>query len=103
MNFKLEREHLLGMDCAALEALGREHVEQTRKLLEAEAAKLDPVRSWRDQITEAKKRHPEALRLREAYESEVARARAFVAEHGMMSIREGAKLEIMDTTLFRPP
>jgi len=100
MNFKLEREHLLGMDCAALEALGREHVEQTRKLLETEAAKLDPVRSWRDQITEAKKRHPEALRLREAYESEVARARAFVAEQGMMSIPEGEKLEIIDTPLF---
>lgn len=100
MNFKLEREHLLGMDCAALEAMGREHVESTRKLLEAEAAKLDPVRSWRDQIAEAKKRHPEPLRLREAYEAEVSRARQFVAEQGMIPIPEGEKLEVIDTPLF---
>ncbi|HET9327315.1 MAG TPA: DUF885 domain-containing protein [Candidatus Eisenbacteria bacterium] len=100
MNFKLEREHLLGMDCTALEAMGREHVESTRKLLEAEAAKLDPVRSWRDQIAEAKKRHPEPLRLREAYEAEVSRARQFVAEQGMIPIPEGEKLEVIDTPLF---
>jgi len=100
MNFKLEREHLLGMDCAALEALGKEHVEHTRKLLETEAAKLDPVKSWRDQIGEAKKRHPEALRLREAYEAEVSRARQFVTEQGMVSIPAGEKLEIIDTPLF---
>ncbi len=100
MNFKLEREHLLGMDCAAIEAVGREHVEHTRKMLEAEAAQIDPVKSWRDQITEAKKRHPEPLRLREAYEAEVARARQFVVEQSMMAIPEGEKLEVADTPLF---
>src|SRR5262249_33287507 len=35
MNFKLEREHLLSMDCDGLEALGRDHVERTRAALEA--------------------------------------------------------------------
>ncbi|TMQ69793.1 MAG: DUF885 domain-containing protein [Candidatus Eisenbacteria bacterium] len=100
MNFKLEREHLLAMDCAALDALGREHVEHARKLLEAEAAKIDPVRSWRDLITEAKKRHPEPLRLREAYVAEVARARQFVADQGIAPLPAEESLEVIDTPIF---
>ena len=100
MNFKLEREHLLGMDCVALEALGREHVERTRQALEAEAAKLDPARSWRELVAEAKKRHPESLRLREAYEAEVTRSRQFVAEKGVVPMVEGEKIEVIDTPVF---
>jgi uncharacterized protein (DUF885 family) len=100
MNFKLEREHMLSMDCAALDALGREHVERTRKQLESEAAGVDPARSWRDLVTEAKKRHPEALRLREAYQAEVARARQFVLDRGMITMPAGEALEVIDTPLF---
>src|SRR5262249_28165604 len=64
MNYKLEREHLLSMDCAALEAFGREHVERTRAQLEREAKKLDPAKSWRELVQGAKRRHPEASKLR---------------------------------------
>src|SRR5262245_12190442 len=100
MNFKLEREHLLGMDCTALEALGKDHVERTRKALEAEAAKVDPSRSWRDLVAEAKKRHPEPLRLREAYQAEVDRSRQFVAEKGVVPLPAGETIEVIDTPLF---
>ena len=101
MNFKLEREHLLSMDCNALEALGRDHVERARVALEAEARKIDPSRTWRDLVSEAKKRHPEPLRLREAYQAEVARARAFVVERGLAPLPEGETLQVIDTPVFQ--
>ena len=101
MNFKLEREHLLSMDCAALEALGRDHVQRTRTALEAAAREIDPNRSWRELVSEAKKRHPEALRLREAYQAEVDRARQFVIDRKLVAMPGGSeKLEVLDTPVF---
>ncbi|MBI5708781.1 MAG: DUF885 domain-containing protein [Candidatus Eisenbacteria bacterium] len=99
MNFKLEREHLLGLDCATLEAFGREHLERTRALLEQEARRLDPQRSWQEQIAEARQRHPEALRVRDAYVAEVERARRFVEEQHLAPLPD-ARLEILDTPVF---
>jgi Bacterial protein of unknown function (DUF885) len=99
MNFKLEREHLLGMNCDALEDFGREHVERTRRLLEDEAKRLDPARTWREQIAEAKRRHPEPLRVREAYVAEVERAKRFVQEKRLAAIPDRA-LDIVDTPVF---
>lgn len=75
MNYKLEREHLLGMDCAALTALGEEQVAKTRVLLEDEARRIDPTRTWQELIGDAKTRHPEPLRIKEAYQAETDRAR----------------------------
>ncbi|HEY3214978.1 MAG TPA: DUF885 domain-containing protein [Candidatus Eisenbacteria bacterium] len=100
MNFKLEREHLLGLDCKALEAIGQEHVARTRHVLEEEARKIDPTRSWRELIAEAKKRHPEPLRLRDAYASEVERARRFTIEKRLAPIPAGEKLMLIDTPVF---
>ncbi len=100
MNYKLEREHLLGMDCAALAALGEEQVAKTRSLLEAEAKRIDPARTWQELIGDAKTRHPEGLKLKEAYQAETDRARRFVLEQHVAPIFEGAKLEVIDTPVF---
>ncbi|HYM81706.1 MAG TPA: DUF885 domain-containing protein [Candidatus Limnocylindria bacterium] len=100
MNFKLAREHLLGMDCKALEALGQEHVARTRTLLEQEAARIDPSKSWRQLIEEARTRHPEPLRLREAYQAETDRALRFTAEKRLAPIPTWATLELIDTPVF---
>jgi uncharacterized protein (DUF885 family) len=99
MNWKLEREHLLAMDCAALEQFGWDEIARVGALLEDEARKIDPRRSWREQVAAAKRRHPEALRLRDAYEAEVERARRFVEDRRLAPIPDG-KLEIIDTPVF---
>ncbi len=89
MNFKLEREHLLTMNC----------VERTRGELEQEAKKIDPGKTWRDLIEDARGRHPEPAKLREAYLAECARARKFIEDKRLAPIPAG-KLEIVDTPLF---
>lgn len=100
MNYKLEREHLLGMDCAALTALGEEQVARTRELLEAEAKRIDPSRTWQDLIGDAKTRHPETLKLKEAYQSETDRALRFVVDQRVAPVPTGTKLEVIDTPVF---
>src|SRR4030095_14822253 len=60
MYFTLERGHRLELDCQALEEIGRDHVEGTRRLLEEEAKKIDGSRTWRDLVAEGQKRHPAA-------------------------------------------
>jgi uncharacterized protein (DUF885 family) len=100
MNFKLEREHLLKLDCTSLEALGKEHVEHTRTMLEAEARKIDPAASWRELIADAKKRHPEPLHLLEAYVAEVERCRRFTIEKQLAPLPVGEKLNLIDTPVF---
>jgi len=100
MNYKLEREHLLPFNCASLAALGEEQVAKTRTLLEDEARRIDPSRTWQALITEAKSRHPEPLKLKEAYLSETERARRFVVEKRLAPIATGEKLAVIDTPVF---
>jgi uncharacterized protein (DUF885 family) len=100
MNYKLEREHLLGMDCAALTALGEEQVARTRARLEEEAKRIDPARTWQELIGDARTRHPEPLKLKEAYQAETDRARRFVIEKRVAPVAAGERLEVIDTPVF---
>jgi uncharacterized protein (DUF885 family) len=74
-------------------------MERARKALEAEARAIDPTRTWRDIVDEAKARHPETNRLLDAYRSEVERAHRFVDEHQIAPIPGGA-LEVVETPVF---
>ena len=75
MNYKLEREHLLPWTCAQVEQIGRDQVALTHMLLEQEAQRLDPARTWREHYEEGRQRHPEAHWLSEAYLGEMERAK----------------------------
>ena len=99
MNAKLQKEHLLDTNVDALDALGVEHVARTREMLEHEARRLDPTRGWREQIAEARQRHPDRASLRDAYVQETARALAFVRERRIAPVVSTA-LEIIDTPVF---
>ncbi|HKQ56611.1 MAG TPA: DUF885 domain-containing protein [Candidatus Eisenbacteria bacterium] len=100
MNYKLEREHLLGMDCAALMALGEEQIAKTRARLENEARRIDANKGWKDLIADARQRHPEPLKLKEVYQAETDRARRFVIERRIAPIAANEKLEVIDTPVF---
>jgi uncharacterized protein (DUF885 family) len=100
MNYKLEREHMVPFTCAELEKVGREHVAHTHVLLEDEARRIDPRRSWRELIENGRRRVPEAHWLREAYVAEMERARRFVVERRIAPLPPGERLEILDTPVF---
>jgi len=99
-NDRLRNEHLLDMNAAETEALGREHMAKAREQLEAEAKRIDPSRSWREQIAEAKKHRVEAGKLREAYLAETERARRFVERARIAPIPEG-RLDVIHTPAYK--
>ncbi|MEO5618534.1 MAG: DUF885 domain-containing protein [Candidatus Eisenbacteria bacterium] len=98
-DWRLEHEHLVGLRAADLDAFGKEAVERAREELELEARSLDPQRPWQELIREAQTRHPEPMRVREAYQAEVARALNFVAARKLVPIPDSA-LEVVDTPVF---
>jgi uncharacterized protein (DUF885 family) len=100
MNYKLEREHMVPFTCAELENVGREHVAHTQALLENEARRHDPRRTWRELIDNGRRRVPEPHWLREAYVAEMDRARRFVVERRIAPLPPGERLEILDTPVF---
>ena len=100
MNYKLERESLVPYTCAELERVGHEHVARAQRLLEEEARRHDPRRTWRALIDDGRRRVPEPHWLRDAYVAEMDRARRFVIERRIAPIPAGERLEILDTPVF---
>jgi len=100
MNYKLERESLVPYTCAELERVGHEHVARAQRLLEEEARRHDPRRTWRELIDDGRRRVPEPHWLRDAYVAEMDRARRFVIERRIAPIPAGERLEILDTPVF---
>lgn len=100
MNYKLEREHMLGWNSEMIDTFARDSLARTRTLIEAEARRLDPSRSWREHLAEARLRHPDAAGVLEAYAAEAARAQDFLAQKRMVPSGE-CRLEIADTPEFQ--
>jgi uncharacterized protein (DUF885 family) len=101
LDFRLEREHLLPLKNEALEHLGREQVARLRGLLDREALRLDPRRSWRQQIEEAcEPAEPGAQRA--ALEAELERAHRFVAERQLAPVPQ-TPLTIVEAGAWRRP
>lgn len=101
LDFRIEREHLLPLKNQALEQLGREQVARLRRLLEKEALRLDPQRSWREQIEEVRwPAEPRAQRA--ALEAELDRAQRFVAERQLVPLPE-APLMVAEAGAWQRP
>jgi len=102
VDWRLEHEHLVGLRSVELEAFGRDAIERTREELELEARAIDPRRTWQELLRDADARHPEPLRVSEAYQAEVERARDFVAARRLAPIPAG-RIEVVDTPVFERP
>ncbi len=102
-DLKLRTEHGLPYDADQLAAIGREAIEQAERSLVALARTIDPNRSWIEQVEALKHDHPTAVGLLDAYRTEMARARAFVVEHGLATLPPGESLEVIETPVFERP
>ncbi len=99
MNAKLRHEHLLDTDVDALDRLGVETIERTSRQLDEEARRIQPNRSWREQIEIARENHPDRSVLRDTYVRETERALRFVRDRNIAPVASTA-LEIIDTPVF---
>jgi uncharacterized protein (DUF885 family) len=93
----LRDQHLLDLSPDELLATGHRLFDETLRSMDELARKIDPSRTAREILDEAKDRHPTANGLLDAYRHEVARARAFVVEHAIATIPDGEVLRVKPT------
>jgi uncharacterized protein (DUF885 family) len=102
-NEKLREEHLVTYDAAELLATGWEQFRKTEEEMEALAKQIDPEKSAKELLDEAKQNHPTAEGLLDAYEDAMDAARQYVIDHDIVSIPEGETLRIVETPSFLRP
>lgn len=82
----LREQYLLPYDAAGLWNYAQAQFAGTVRELEAMAAAIDPAKSWRQIADEVKAEHPDPLRMIEAHQEIVDKARAHLIDKDLMSI-----------------
>src|SRR5213595_2161140 len=101
-NFHLHYEHALRDTAPELWRYGLHLKEELEVDLAARAARFDGGKTWQDVADRLRAHHPPASALVDAYSGEMARARDFVATHGLVPIPD-APLDVVPTPAFMRP
>src|SRR5438309_6189294 len=101
-NFHLHYEHALRDTAPELWRYGLHLKEELELDLPARAKRLDKSKTWQDVADRLRADHPPASALVDAYSGEMARARDFVATHGLVPIPD-APLDVVPTPAFMRP
>ncbi len=86
VDFLLRTYHHLDLDAQTLAEHGRELVRHERAELESLARSLDSTATWQEQVDRIKDWHPEPADFLATYRTEMDRARAHTAEHGLLTL-----------------
>ncbi|MGD2206055.1 MAG: DUF885 domain-containing protein [Anaerolineae bacterium] len=100
---KLREEHMVDYDADQLLETGWEQFRQTQAQIEAVAQEIDPDKSVREVLEEAKASHPAAEDLLDTYRQEMAAIRQYVIDHDIATIPEGETLRIVETPIYLRP
>ena len=82
----LREQYLLPYDAAGLWKYAHDQFDATVRELEAMAKRIDPAKTWRQIADEVKEEHPEPLRMIEAHQEVVDKARAHLIANDLMSL-----------------
>jgi len=96
----LRENHMLDYTVEELLRTGQRLFEETEAEMEELAKKIDPQKTAKELLEEAKADHPKAEELLDVYRREMAKARQFIVEHGIVTIPEGESLIIEPTPPF---
>lgn len=100
----LAEEHALDLNAEDLDRIGREAIRETKREMEAVAARIAPGVPWPVLVERAKRDHvPSPQGVRPAYEAAMERARQFVIYHELVTMPEEERLEVIDTPEFWRP
>ena len=101
-DFHLHYEHALRDTAPELWRYGMHLKDELEADLGARATRLDRGKGWQDVADRLRADHPPASALVDAYAGEMARARDFVAAHGLAPIPD-APLDVVPTPAFMRP
>jgi uncharacterized protein (DUF885 family) len=96
----LREDHMLDYSAEGLLQKGWSLFEDTQAQMERLASEIGAGKTVKELLEEAKSDHPQAEELLDVYRREMARAREFVAEHGIVTIPENESLRIEPTPAF---
>jgi len=96
----LHDEHFLDVSADDLLETGKRLFDETQRSMDELASRIDPTRTAREIVDEAKDRHPTARDLLATYRKEVARARSFVVDHEIATIPDNESLRVEPTPAF---
>lgn len=99
----LHENHLVDYDADELFETGRRLFRETQEQLEAIAAEIDPQKSVREILEQAKSDHPTPDGLLQAYEDAMMAARQYVVDHDIATIPDGESLKIIETPVYLRP
>jgi len=99
----LREDHMVDYDTAQLCATGWQLYEDTDRQMRELAGQIDPNRTAKELLEEAKDDHPTAEGLLDAYREKMAEARQFVVEHDVVTIPAGESIRIEPTPAFMRP
>ncbi len=99
----LRENHMLDISADELYELGWELFRETKEEMERLASEIAPGKSAKEILEEAKKDHPRAEELLDAYRREMERAKRFVIEREIVTIPAGERLRLEPTPPFLAP
>jgi uncharacterized protein (DUF885 family) len=99
----LREEHMVDYDADELLEIGWAQLHSTRTQMEAVAREIDPGRSAKDLLNQAKGDHPSAEGLLDAYREQMATIRQYVIDHDIATIPPGETLRIVETPSYLRP
>ncbi len=99
-DYLLGRKHGLPYDAGQLREIGGQMIEETQRLLEKTAAKIDKNKSWPEIVESLKDDHPAADAILDTYRREMEHAREFVEEKDLVTIPAGQNLQVVETPEF---
>lgn len=99
----LRDDHMVDYDADELLATGWEQLRLTKQLMEDVAKEIDPDKTVRELLEEAKADHPTAEGLLEAYRDAMSSAKQFVMDHDIASIPDNESLTVIETPAYLRP
>jgi uncharacterized protein (DUF885 family) len=99
----LRKRDMVDYGADQLLATGWEQFHQTKAQMEALAREIDPDRTVRELMEEAKADHPTAEGLLDAYRQAVADIRQYVIDHEIVTIPDNESLTIIETPVYLRP
>lgn len=99
----LHENHMVDYGADELLETGWRLLRETEERLAAVAREIDPQKSVREILEEAKSDHPPGDGLLKAYEDAMQAARRYVVDHDIATIPQGETLKIIETPAYLRP
>lgn len=97
---RLRETHFLDYTTETLTAAGHDLIRVTLHQMERLAREIAPGRTWQEIVDEAKRLHPTAEGLLDAYRTAMAETRAFILEKQLIDLPANEVLEVVETPSF---